>query len=105
LNIEGTGDVIRQERIAGGYPLLKDFALLIGMPDSTLSRYERNERALTLEAIEQIAAGLERPAELLILKCLQARYPKLKASKTGALLIRLADEIQVLSQKRSKNRS
>lgn len=52
------GNTIRKEREKHGYTQ-KQFAELIGIPYSTYSNYENNNREPGREALEKIAAALE----------------------------------------------
>jgi transcriptional regulator with XRE-family HTH domain len=94
LKFDGAGNALISARIGAGYTERKAFALRIKMPESTLLRYETNERAISTSALEKIARGIGEPVEVLILKCLEAKYPKLSKTKSGTLLRGLVEAIR-----------
>src|SRR5687767_8307077 len=100
LKIDGAGNALIRARLDAGFRERKAFAMLIEMPESTLLRYESNERAVSTSALEKIATGVGEPVEVLVLKCLEEKYPRLSKTKTGTLLHGLVEAIRSESPRR-----
>lgn len=64
---------------------LADVAGELGWDKGRLSRYENDQRALSLPVIEELAPVLGETPEAIVLACLKHRYPRLARpnSKVG----------------------
>lgn len=98
LRFERAGEVIRHARTRAGFTSQKEFARRLGMPVSTLSRYESGQRSVTLDVIRRVAEASGQPEEVLALACLKAAYPRLGRTKVGRLLDRMAQAIQEIDR-------
>lgn len=85
IRFENCGDVFHNLRDAAGLTL-RALAENSGISYSKLAKIEKNEQAITLTMIEQIAEGLELPIEQIVLKCLQSRFPKLRNTEAGTIV-------------------
>jgi transcriptional regulator with XRE-family HTH domain len=93
--IAGAGTVIREFREGAGITL-PALAEQLGWDKSRLSKYETDQRGLTLDVITEIAEALDLPPEAMVLECLRRRYPKLadEKSEIGKLVSRLVVELE-----------
>lgn len=87
ITFESIGDVLRDLRKSRELSL-QDLADLLGCDKSAISRYENNERAISLETIEAIAEALDMRPDVVVLYCIKHRYPHLNSrrSELGKLL-------------------
>jgi transcriptional regulator with XRE-family HTH domain len=79
------GSVIRELREEAGLSL-SDLAQKMGWDKGRLSKYENDGLGLSAQTIEKIATALNFNPEVLLLKCLQHKYPRLAEAKTGKLI-------------------
>ena len=73
---------------------LRELATRLGWDRGRLSKYETDAVGLTLPVIEEIAAGLQLRPEVVVLKCIQSRYPALKKSDAGRYLANLVNALE-----------
>jgi len=85
LKLTGVGRTIRQLREQAGLSQA-ELSRRLGWAAGKLSKYETNHLALSLEVIEEIARVLEQRPDVVVLRCLQHRYPALGTSEVGRLL-------------------
>jgi len=85
LKLSGVGQAIRQLRENAGFSQ-SELSKRLGWVSGKLSKYETNHLALSLTVIEEIARALEQRPDVVVLFCLQHRYPELGTSKVGSLL-------------------
>lgn len=93
--IDSVGQVLRQIREEAEMSL-QELASKLGWDKGRLSKYENNHLNLSSSVIESIAQALGLPPSLLMLRCLQWRFPELRSSrtKTGKLVAGLLAELQ-----------
>jgi transcriptional regulator with XRE-family HTH domain len=92
LSITGAGRVITELRGRAGISVA-ELGRRIGVSRSMMSRYESDERRLTADVIERIAAAIDVRPEEAVLACLQAAYPPLITEKVGKRLRNIVDAI------------
>jgi len=85
LKMKGVGQAIRQLREEEGLSQ-SEMSMRLGWVAGKLSKYETNHLALSLEVIEEIARALKQRPDVVVLYCLQYRYPSLGTSEVGSLL-------------------
>jgi transcriptional regulator with XRE-family HTH domain len=93
--ITGAGSVIRELR-EGKNVTLPELADSLGWDKGRLSKYETDQRGLSVDVIEEIAEALDLRPEAVVLQCLKRRYPKLaeEGSEIGTLVNELVAAIQ-----------
>ena len=94
LQLNGAGCAIRKLRADAGLSL-RELAKRLGWDRGRLSKYETDERALSLPVIEELAEGLDKPPLVVVLRCLEYVYPDLSTpdSKAATLVRRLVAEL------------
>jgi transcriptional regulator with XRE-family HTH domain len=93
MRFESLGDelrTIREEYNIG----LNELAKKLSWDKSRLSKYENNKVALTLDAIEQIAKGLEIPSPVIVIRFLKKLHPILSDPKNKES--KLLDQLSAL---------
>ena len=78
FKVIGAGDIIRNVRFKNGLSL-RGLAKMANMPESTLSRYETNERPLMLSTIVAIASSFNESPEEVAFKCVCRAFPGIEA--------------------------
>ena len=90
MKIEGAGHVIREARDAAGLSQ-RALAKLIGMPVSTLYRYESNERPLNLQITVRIGVACQVEPAVLAFSCVKTAFPDVGNSRLGKSLERIVE--------------
>jgi len=91
LKLTGVGQAIRQLRENAGFSQA-EMSMRLGWVSGKLSKYETNHLALSLNVIDAIAKALEQRPDVVVLYCLQHRYPDLGKGKIGSLLEALINQ-------------
>jgi transcriptional regulator with XRE-family HTH domain len=99
IKFKSVGSELRAIRVE--YKMgLNELAKKIKWNKSRLSRYENNQLSLTLDAIDQIAKGLQIPSPVLVIRFIKKLYPIL--SKPGGSETKLLDELSKSLLKENK---
>lgn len=95
LKFEDIGATLRSFREKSGAGL-NEFAKKINWDPSRLSRYENNERAISLSDINIISNGLNIPSLEIIMQYLKSKYTELSSphNRISQLFDELLDEIR-----------
>ena len=81
IKLTGAGDVLRELREQAGLGL-REAATELGWNPGELSKYETNKVGVSLDIVEKIAKLVKKPAEAVVLQCLQTRYKTLSTKDT-----------------------
>ncbi len=92
MTFPGMGKTLKQLREQNSWSLT-EFADRLGWHKSRLSKYENNELAISLPALEEIAKQLDMRPDVLVLQCLRQKYPDLNRPEVGQLLDRLVRQL------------
>ena len=94
LKFETLGDELRTIREECKVSL-SELARKINWNKGRLSKYEKNKIALTVDAIEQIAQGLQIPSPVIVIRFLKKLYPVLSNPQNheAKLLDQLSDSL------------
>ena len=94
LSISSAGEAIRSLRKSRGLSLAA-LSEKVGWDKSRLSRYENNQVAVSVDAIEKIADALEMSPLVATLYCLRTVYPILAdpSNEPSRLFGRLTEEL------------
>jgi transcriptional regulator with XRE-family HTH domain len=101
ITIPGVGVRLRELRELQGRTL-RDVAEGSGIDVASLSNYERDETNLSIDKLELIANAIGCEPEAVLLHCLKDRFPKLRDSKLGRELDRMAARIKAMDRAKKK---
>lgn len=96
ISVFGAGAIIRSLRENANVSIA-ELGRRIGVSRSMMSRYESNERALTIDAMHSVADALGLVEEEVVVACLQTAYPELMNTRPGKSLRKIVDAIVAIS--------
>lgn len=88
IRFENCGKVVHDARIAAGVSI-RELAERLSVDRGRLSKIENDGLALSMTALESIANALQVAPEQLAMKCLELRFPGLRATAAGKMMTRL----------------
>ena len=87
IRFEGCGDVVRAFRTEAELSL-RELAERVGTSSANLCKIENDAISLPLTLIEKLAIALSIPSERVVLKCLERRFPKMRDTRAGRVVLK-----------------